>query len=113
MKKTRRPRAMLSSEQVAFLLTRTDVMIKTLAKEWDCDRSTLTNVRRGKSHQHVCPELPRWTADGPPRNCKKCVHWPPRGQCTMEFPEAKEIGEFFANECTVYEELLQPMARGG
>jgi hypothetical protein len=31
----------------------------------------------------------------------------------MEFPEAKEIGASFANECAAYEELLQPMARGG
>ncbi len=104
-------RIRLNAEQVRTLLL-TDKRVSDLAREWNCNRNTLTKVRRGKSHADVCPEIPRWGADGrSPRRCQTCSHHD--GACGFGFPEFEELGPAFASECDLYEESLQPSARDG
>jgi hypothetical protein len=67
---------------------------------------TIRQVRLGKIHPHVHPEIARWDApspkpkpgDGP--SCYGCAHWSER--CAFGFPDPLIEGPAFAADCDLY-----------
>jgi hypothetical protein len=102
----------LTAEQVKIMLTDFSLTQAQAAERFGCNRDLVAKVRRGRSYAGVHPEIPRWPADkSAALFCNTCIHWC-GAKCGMDFPEPKVTGMSFANECAVYQELLQPGAGG-
>jgi len=81
-----------------------------LAKLFGVTHQAINQVRTGKTHQQVLPELPRKFPQGhyqsaPGKveskklNCRDCAHWWQK-RCSLDVPEA---GATFADECSFYQ----------
>lgn len=79
--------------------------VRTIAAEFHCSQHTVLAVRRGETHQDLCPELPR--IQGCP-SCWECKHAASarrpggnnrRPECRLEIPDIQVHGPRFAIEC--------------
>lgn len=88
--------------QVAEILTDPDTHA-AVARRLGVNRQTVLDIRRGRTHKAVRPDLPRWGATGQ-RTCRRCIHWD-EDRCGFAFPEPMGIdgpGLAFALECICF-----------
>jgi hypothetical protein len=71
-----------------------------LARELGVHRSAISQIRLGKIHAAIAPELPRWQPD---LSCCVCIHWHPGDKvCSLDFPDPVLEGPQFARECSTF-----------
>ena len=91
-------RAPLSEDAIRDILTSQESH-GVLARRYGCHRSAVAQIRDGKSHAGVLPELPRRQ---PARHCSSCQHWQAIGECDLGFPDPRLEGLQFARDCSTY-----------
>lgn len=90
----------VNSEAVKTILTTSrDVSDKKLAEQIGVSRQTINQIRAGRAHAHIHPELPR-RGRVLTRTCESCAHW--IEGCAYGFPEPDEGFLEFAAECVLY-----------
>ena len=104
----RRKRAPLTADEVLLILT-SDLSATRLARELECSKQAVCAVRRGLSHAHEWPELPRVLSQGG-RSCLDCRRWK-AGECELGLPDPLVEGVRFAGDCVNY--CDRRMAGGG
>jgi hypothetical protein len=68
-----------------------------LARELGVNRTTISQVRLGRIHSKIAPDLPRWR---PALSCSMCIHW--HDACTLDFPDPAIEGLRFARDCSSF-----------
>lgn len=74
-----------------------------LGRQVGVSRELVRQVRLGRLHAAVHPELPRWPdprRGNQGRSCHLCANWSAR--CSFGFPEPLQEGPAFALECDLY-----------
>jgi hypothetical protein len=66
-----------------------------LARRYGLHRSAVSQIRVGKIHAKVAPELPRWTV-----TCERCIHW--QGRCDLGHVDPEQEGLAFARDCASF-----------
>lgn len=69
-----------------------------LARRYGLHRSAVSQIRTGKIHAKVAPELERWA---PERLCGLCIHWE-HSHCGLDFPDPLVEGQHFARDCSLF-----------
>jgi hypothetical protein len=88
----------LSEDAIRDILT-SQASHRVLALRHGCHHSAVAQIRDGKSHASVAPELPRRQ---PLRRCSDCQHWQHGSECGLGFPDPQLEGIQFARDCSTY-----------
>lgn len=95
----------LSTDDIHFILTDSRPGSE-IAKILKVTHQAISQVRRGQSHKHLFPEIPRNSISSEPefvdrdrKSCRDCEHWW-KGHCDLDIPEA---GSAFASDCSYFE----------
>lgn len=92
-------RSTLSEDAIRLILTST-ASHGTLAKQLGIHRSAVSQIRLGRIHAHIAPDLPRWVSN---LNCAMCLHWEAsRSTCGLDFPDPHAEGLHFARDCACF-----------
>lgn len=92
-------RRSLSDDTIRLILTST-ASHGVLARQLGIHRSAVSQIRLGRLHPHVAPELPRWAAN---LSCGQCLHWEAaRSACGLDFPDPVIEGHHFARDCACF-----------
>ena len=86
-----------TDDQIEEILTSPD-SDKKVAKRFGISRSSVGEIRTGKTYKNVRPEIQRRLG----RSCFKCKNWK-NNACMFEFPDPIEEGPQAANYCSVYQ----------
>jgi len=86
-----------TDDQIEEILTSPD-SDKKVAKRFGISRSSVGQIRTGKTYKNVRPEIQRRLG----RSCFKCKNWK-NNACMFEFPDPIEEGPQAANYCSVYQ----------
>jgi len=91
-------RVPLSEDAIRDILT-SQASHRVLALRHGCHHSAVAQIRDGKSHASVAPELARRQ---PLRRCSDCQHWQHGSECGLGFPDPQLEGIQFARDCSTY-----------
>jgi hypothetical protein len=97
----------------AILLAPRTETHQQLAVRLDLSPEMIRQVRIGKAHATVHPELARWGQPVPEaqgKSCYCCIHWG-AAACSFGFPDPIQEGPTFARECQVYALVSQSISR--
>jgi hypothetical protein len=86
----------LSPEEIRLVLTSSE-SLNTLARQLGKSKQALSQIRLGRTHQKMFPELPRRNLYG---SCYFCRYW--RGgldPCSQGVPDPVEEGPRFGADC--------------
>lgn len=86
-----------TDDQIEEILTSPDSDNK-IAKRFGISRSSVGQIRTGKTYKNVRPEIQRRIG----RSCFKCQNWK-NNACLFEFPDPIEEGPQAANYCSMYQ----------
>lgn len=90
----------LTKEQVLEILQApAGTNMAALGRRLGVHRDTIRQIRNGKLHSHLLPEIDRLDTG---RTCGSCGFHSQESGCLMSFPEYVEIGTRFASECVTY-----------
>lgn len=101
----KRGRSLTPDDVRQILLSPRALPNSELGRRFDVSYELVRQVRLGRVHATVHPELPRWPdprRGQPGRTCHNCANWS-AGGCSFGFPEPLEDGPAFALECDLYE----------
>lgn len=97
----------LDPEEVRHvLLSPREVSNAQLSRELGVSAEMIRQIRIGKAHAKVHPEIARWGAPPPEtagRTCYTCSHWREARGCSFGFPDPTLEGVGFARECDLYQ----------
>ncbi len=86
-----------TDDQIEEILTSPDSDNK-IAKRFGISRSSVGQIRTGKTYKNVRPEIQRRIG----RSCLRCQNWK-NNACLFEFPDPIEEGPQAANYCSMYQ----------
>lgn len=95
----RRPSKLNDQQIVEIMTAPAGVNMAELARRYGVHRDTIRQIRTGKLHQHLRPDIDRLAAG---RTCASCRFHAGSSGCLFRFPEFTEIGPKFAGECVTY-----------
>lgn len=96
---------MLSPEDVRLILTSPESG-GSLARRLGVTKQSISQIRAGRSHQGLFPDLPR---RAPARDCHSCCYWRAAPDpCSQGFPDPINEGPGFARDCELYQSNSKP-----